>query len=915
MIGGIILQFGTAHAAFSPYNVEQTVKNNWNKTYGYKNNNMRSGTNIVYDVYSKKYTTGGYKIVTKDFGKGSQKYINFQGWAINFGYKRHTTTNHDTYIVAQKVGEDTVKIYKTEHINISATEDVEYNNQGTGVYNECPSDATKKDNQLDCNMRYDSVGFNAYLPIEELFPDIDKAASWRLYLVKRVDNHIVYTPLVVPFEFDNLSHNGGEISLSSGVNANKLEMIGTNVLRREYPRQNANEITGYFSRGTVYTKKDQEENQTAVWYGVNYNGTTRWASTAYWLFAGDQAILSFKPDDKPPVHISHNMTYTYKNGNDYWVQPNTDVKITLRQQDPESGNYAQNIRLYGSSVDARAQHQFILSDANHNNHWQTNNNLVISAAKRLENTSYGKVEWTVKPYTHGHSYDIQYYYEDKAGNSIGYNSTSMKLRVDGVAPTHHSNTVENAQYVNGNDYWVRPNQSVYISFRQHDPDSGNKEQNIRLSGSGTEVRSNHSFQNSSTTHNNHWIKSDHVVIDAALRQESSQYGKIRWTVTPKTHGHSYDIQYYFKDNVNNETGYVDTNKNLRVDGVGPVIQFRNKEDTADSLNRDWANKVVEVRLKFSDEHSGYKRSRYAWSTSTSTPSESEWSSWLSLNNYIVSIGKQGEFYLHVQAEDNVGNVTTTYSGVYKINNPPTVTLEYEALDPNPGEGVIYEGDTVQICAKVTDKDGDRLNVEIYRNIFVNGRTIKTTLLNQKNVASDSTLCVNLVTTDITVNIIAVNVSDGKQTANTSTNFYVTPLTIEGVVYHEPDMEALHRQLGHNLRKFYSGERFLLDANITNYPAQYVKATFSATLINGTRLFPQTNLNKISNILYTGSHFDRRYEDPSTYIKEGPATFTFEVKYKNGVIKYYTVPIEIIHPNKDDEDEKNLLDGWIFHRKY
>ena len=120
-------------SAFSPHDVESSVRNNWNKIYGTKNNNMRSGRNIVYDVYFNKYKdsgyAGGYRIVNRNFGNGNQPYLNFRGWAVNFGYKRHTSTNHDTYIVAKKVGSTTTRIYKTNKLNLSATEDLEYNNQ------------------------------------------------------------------------------------------------------------------------------------------------------------------------------------------------------------------------------------------------------------------------------------------------------------------------------------------------------------------------------------------------------------------------------------------------------------------------------------------------------------------------------------------------------------------------------------------------------------------------------------------------------------------------------------------------------------------------------------------------------------------------------------------------------------------
>jgi len=826
------------YGATSPYDIEQTVKDNWNKTYGHKTYDMTSGKNIVYDIYSTKYTPGGYQIISKNFGNGSKQYINFQGWAILFGYKHHTSTNHETYIVAKKTsgssGIGTTKIYGTIPINISATEDLEYNNQGpNSVYNECPSYATNKDNQYDCNFRYDNVGFNAYLPLDELFPKPEEHASWTLYLVKRVDSHIVYTPLVLPFYFGNKEYYGGQISLSSGINTNNLQMIGTYVLRRSYPRQPASEVINqlgsnrYFSTNSFYERVSSDETETTIWYGVKShhdNNATKWANTAYWLFGGTQATIEYIPENQPPTHIEHSISnHEYRNGDDYWVKEDDSFDIRLRQRDPESGNRFQYVRLAGYGVDARSQHDFLQSDT-HNYHWDTDPNVVINSAKREENTQYGKVKWNVTAKTHGHSYNVLYYYTDRAGNNTGpyYTDTGMNVKVDGRVPEHNSNEVSGHRYQNGNDYWTRPNDSVDIRIRQYDPHSGNKTQYLSLLGSGLEVRSEHLYYEEST-YNRHFWTSSHVSIDAANREENTEYGKIKWTVTPKTHGHQYDIRYYFTDNVNNRfTDYVDTGKNLRVDGVGPQhlqeeitdhryqngstywirpndvvnvilraddphsglketglstgggsdrsvalhswngsstninhavtsshfsilsvertymsgstkevtfrvkgnthgashiirhrykdnvdnlsdgdaygwssatktlavdgqapnVQYRNISDTSYFENRGWSVNPIEVRLKFSDGHSGHKRSRYAWTQSTNTPSS--WSSWTTSSNYVVSTSGYGQWYLHVQAEDNVGNIVTLYKGPYRFNDAPNADF---TANPNPTDRI------------------------------------------------------------------------------------------------------------------------------------------------------------------------------------------------------------------------------------
>ncbi|MFT9601031.1 PKD domain-containing protein [Mesobacillus sp.] len=708
---GITLFYpSSSNAASTPYDVESSVRSGWNSTYGGKNYDMTSARKLVYDVYANKYTSGGYQVTWRDFGKGNQPYLNFQGWGVLFGHKRHTSTNHETYIVAKKISGDsgvgTTYVYGTLPINISATEDLEYNNQGAGVWNECASWQTNKNNE-DCNMRYDNVGFNAYLPLNELFPNQQENAKWQLYIVKRVDSHIVYTQLILPFQFDNRSFNGGTLSLSSGVNANNLVMVGSGVIRRTYPRQPANTIGPYYFTTTkVYKRVSHDETATSVWYGVSTpedGYATRWASTAYWGFGGDQAVINYTPppDTDPPSHIAHSLSGArYQNGNDYWVQPNDRPWIRLRQYD-ETGNLYQYLRLYGSGVDARSQHDF-RQGWQHNNHWYTDPNVKINAAGREEATKYGRVAWEVIPYTHGHTYDVQYYYRDTENNVIGYNNTGMRLRVDGVEPSHNSMEILNYRYRNGNDWWVKPGDQVYIRLRQYDPHSGNRYQYLKLYGSGQEARSQHDFFNA-YNHNNHWWTNSNVVINSATREENTAYGKVKWGVVPKTHGHGYNIMYYYRDNADNvPSDYIDTNQDLWVDGVGPSIQFRNSADTSDYFSRSWSTTSVDVRLKFSDPHSGYKRSRYAWTQSTSTPTS--WSAWTTSSNYTVSKTNYGQWYLHVQSEDNVGNITTTYKGTYNFNNPPVANFTWSPT-------TIYNDTTVAFTNTSSDPDGDPITYQ------------------------------------------------------------------------------------------------------------------------------------------------------------------------------------------------------------
>ncbi|MEX3624897.1 DUF5704 domain-containing protein [Viridibacillus arvi] len=299
---------GSVLAADSPYDVPSSVKNNWDEIYGDKEKLMESGKNLTYDVYYDKYTDGGYKIKSKDFGDGKKDYINFQGWAINFGYANHYTDNNETYIVAQDVKDTSKKkVYKTlSKGNLNPTTEVSYNyvSNGMQLWNPCSDSARNKSN-TECNMYYKDVGFDAYLPYDELFPDKGEERKWRLYLVKKVHSHIVYTELKLPFEFDPIQYGTGEITMSSGINARNLFMNSWPVIRQSAP--GSGETGKYFDKGARYKAVAQNENYgVAIWFGVitpEDGGKTKWSSSPYWTFGGEQAILHYVPKIQPGVTI------------------------------------------------------------------------------------------------------------------------------------------------------------------------------------------------------------------------------------------------------------------------------------------------------------------------------------------------------------------------------------------------------------------------------------------------------------------------------------------------------------------------------------------------------------------------------------------------------------------------------------
>lgn len=310
--------------ATNPYQVPSAVKKAWlNKSIpiGGKTYRMETGKNISYDIYSKKFNKKGYEIKTSSMTGKEKQYIKFTGWAANFGYTAHTNTNHETYIgVVKTKGTDKGlrKIYSTIPKKNSkgeyydATQELAYNRAHVAngaLWNECKA-GTKNKSNLTCNMRYKNVVFTAYIPIEELFPDTTKSGTWYLYIITRVNNHMVYAPIKIPWKFKPKNYGLGQVEMTSGVDADILRMNSKPVIKRTAPRKNESGAQkGYFTQWTKYKMVQSNEKKITIWYGVNTASTNpkvRWATSAYWNIGGKNARLTYTPKFKPYVKISIN---------------------------------------------------------------------------------------------------------------------------------------------------------------------------------------------------------------------------------------------------------------------------------------------------------------------------------------------------------------------------------------------------------------------------------------------------------------------------------------------------------------------------------------------------------------------------------------------------------------------------------
>lgn len=289
--------------SFNPFMVDSAVKQNWRKTKGGKEYRPGTGRKLVYDVYSGASNDSlkrSWTITKANKGRGSESFLQFYGWSVIEGRQHHNRDNQATYIVAVNQRTKQEVIVKTEMTNLNAGKDMEFGKtSATGPINNLCGSSVRNVPSDVCNMEYKWVGFKAWLPLDELFPDSDKEEDWILYIVKNVDGHIVYDELIMPFAFDRLDFLNGELSLDSGEDTNKLKMNAPNVIRRAVPRGvNPSENGKYFVQGQAYQRVSQDESTgVAVWYGVRspHDGNAvRWTSSSYWTFGGTTATLSYR---------------------------------------------------------------------------------------------------------------------------------------------------------------------------------------------------------------------------------------------------------------------------------------------------------------------------------------------------------------------------------------------------------------------------------------------------------------------------------------------------------------------------------------------------------------------------------------------------------------------------------------------
>jgi len=138
---------------------------------------------------------------------------------------------------------------------------------------------------------------------------------------------------------------------------------------------------------------------------------------------------------------------------------------------------------------------------------------------------------------------------------------------------------------------------------------------------------------------------------------------------------------------------------ITVDKTEPNVSFGTNGNTT------YANSHSST-VTVTDAESGITSLQYVWSTSTTTPGAG-WAAFTSGQNLTLSTAGSGNYYLHIKATDNVGNVNDIRSNVFKIDNTnpvaPTLNMSEAWINSNRTFSVTGGSDSYSGVSKLQYK--------------------------------------------------------------------------------------------------------------------------------------------------------------------------------------------------------------------
>lgn len=170
------------------------------------------------------------------------------------------------------------------------------------------------------------------------------------------------------------------------------------------------------TNGTTYYWRVKVKNGTG-WSNWSSGASFKWdaAMTSFTSSAIDGAITAADPN--------------------YYELGNGTVTIKLRGSDGNSGIKLTYLRLYNATDEMRVVHDWAVGGTHCNEY---NTSTLVDATACSESYNSGgtrEVTFTVAGLNQSTSFDVQYYFTDYAGNTVGYTDTGKNLIFDATAPT------------------------------------------------------------------------------------------------------------------------------------------------------------------------------------------------------------------------------------------------------------------------------------------------------------------------------------------------------------------------------------------------------------------------------------------------------------------------------------------------
>lgn len=215
----------------------------------------------------------------------------------------------------------------------------------------------------------------------------------------------------------------------------------------------------------------------------------------------------------------------------------------------------------------------------------------------------------------------------------------------------------------------------------------------------------HTINPSSWTSGNVTISITATDSQSGLKSITLPNGQVVTSATTSyTATNNGDYKFVLADNVGNSRNYIVNISNI--DRTTPNI-------VVDPQTSNWA-KETQVKVNITDSQSGVKYYKYAITDSKDTPSS--WSSNIASVNGTITINTEAEKYLHIIAEDNVGNITSD-----NIFGPYYIDRTAPSINANP-QNCDWTQET-QVQVNFTDGGG---GFKHYRYAITDSRDPPTT---------------------------------------------------------------------------------------------------------------------------------------------------------------------------------------------